>query len=105
MVKISDIKNLDNIREDLIAIYLSAYRGLEEYAYTRRSDVKRYIKWLQKVDRDGLLIAEENGKVVAFIFFCHNWWDRVHGEIGEIHELVVAPECQESGIGKAILID
>ena len=103
MVKILKMRELDNIREDLIGIYISAYRGLEEYAYTRRSDIKRYIKWLHKVDRNGLLIAEDNEKVVAFLFFCHNWWDRIHGEIGEIHELAVVPEYQGRGIGRTLL--
>lgn len=105
MVEIFKAENLDKVKEDLIGIYKSAYIGLEEYAYTRRSDIKSYLKWLYRVDRDGLLMAKDCGRIVGFIFFCHSWWDRTYGAIGEIHELAVVPEHQRRGIGKALLED
>ena len=103
MIKILRIRHLDKIKEELIRIYVSAYQGLEEYAYTRRADIKRYIKWLHKVDQDGLLIAKDDKEIIGFIFFCHNWWDRMYGEIGEIHELAVIPGYQGRHIGKSLL--
>lgn len=102
-VTVSKIKDVKEIMEDLIRIYSSAYRGLEEYAYTRRSDIKGYIRWLNRADRDGGLIAKDKERIVGFIFFCHNWWDRIFGEIGEIHELAVDPEYQGKGIGKMLM--
>ncbi len=96
-------ESLNEIREELIRVYMSAYEGLEEYAYTKRSDIKRYINWLYNVDKNGIFIAKKSEQIVGFIFFCHNWWDRIYGEIGEIHELAVIPEFQGKGIGKALI--
>ena len=103
MVKILEVEDFNKIREVLINIYIKAYRELEEYAYTKRSDIKSYFKWLYRLDNHGLLIAQDNKDIKGFLFFCHNWWDKIYGEIGEIHELAVLPEYQGKGIGSALV--
>jgi len=96
-------QDLSSIKDELIEVYISAYKGMEEYAYTKRSDIKRYIKWLYNADKDGIFVAKIGHKIVGFIFFCHKWWDRIYGEIGEIHELAIASEYKGQGIGKALM--
>lgn len=103
MIRISKVLNFDRIKKDLVNIYIKAYEGLEEYAYTKRSDIKSYLKWLYRLDKHGLLIAQDNEDIVGFLFFCHNWWDKVYGEIGEIHELAVIPQYQGKGIGSDLV--
>ena len=96
-------QDLNSVREELIRIYVSAYKGLEEYAYSSRSDIKRYLKWLYNADKNGILIAKIEDEIVGFTFFCHKWWDKVYGEIGEIHEIAVSHEHKGKGIGKALI--
>lgn len=83
-------------------LYLRAYRGLEEYAYRSRSDVKGYLSWLFRMDPGGFFIAEED-KMAGFVACCRHWWDRELGPMGEIHELAVSPEEQGKGIGSRLL--
>ena len=90
-------------RSKLVEVYSRAYRGLEEYAYRRPSDIKGYLNWLYRTDPEGFLVAEEEGQVLGFVASCRNWWDRDLGPLGEIHELVVVPERQGEGIGSTLL--
>jgi len=90
-------------RDLLIKIYLEGYKGLEEYAYNRRSEVKWYLNWLYKGDPEGFLVAQEEEKAVGFLGCTCNWFDRNFGIVGEIHELVVLPGRQNEGIGSALL--
>ncbi len=90
-------------RDLLVRIYLEGYKGLEEYAYSRRSDVKGYLNWLYRGDPDGFFVAQEEGSEVGFLGCVSNWFDRNFGLIGEIHELVVLPEKRNQGIGSALL--
>ncbi len=88
--------------DPLINVYISGYKGLEEYAYTDRRDVKRYLKWLYNKDPQAFFIAILKTKVVGFVAGCRYWHDRIYGEIGELHELVVDKPVQEQGIGRAL---
>lgn len=90
-------------RQELVEVYRRGYRGLEEYAYRRPSDIKSYLNWLYRTDPEGLIVAEEDGRILGFVAACRNWWDRELGEVGEIHELVVVPERQGEGIGSKLL--
>jgi len=90
-------------RGELRELYRQAYKGLEEYAYRRPSDIKGYLSWLFRMDPEGFLVAEEEGEVVGFVAACRHWWDRERGRIGEIHELAVLPERQGQGIGRKLL--
>lgn len=91
-----------SILDILINIYLSGYKGLEEYAYTDKGDVKRYLKWLYKKDPEAFFIASLRNKTVGFVSGCRYWHDRIYGEIGELHEIVVDKSFQGQGIGKAL---
>lgn len=90
-------------RQELAEVYRRGYKGLEEYAYTKPSDIKSYLQWLYRTDPEGLIVAQEDGKVVGFVAASRNWWDRTLGSVGEIHELVVLPEKQGRGIGSQLL--
>jgi GNAT superfamily N-acetyltransferase len=89
---------------EMMAVYRSAYKGLEEYAYTEPMDIKRYIEWLRKGDPDGLMVAELNGKIVGFAGVHLGWHDKRIGMTAELHELVVAEEWKGKGIGKALMM-
>lgn len=88
--------------ELLIEIYHEAYQGLSRYAYRHRGDIRSYIRWLYRVDPQGFLVAKGANGPVGFIATCRHWWDRVHGEVGEMHELVVHPDHQGQGIGRLL---
>jgi len=104
-VKISNlsVEEFKRKRDLLVKIYLEGYKGLEEYAYNRRSEVKGYLNWLYRGDPEGFFVAQEEEKEVGFLGCACNWFDRNFGLIGEIHELVVLPERQNQGIGSALL--
>jgi len=102
-IKISKLsKNLKEYLEDLIKTYESAYSSLRKYAYTKRADIKRYIKWLYKTDPEGFIIAEVNFRIVGFIAVCKDWWDKDFGKVGEIHEFAVREDFQGMGIGSSL---
>jgi len=88
----------------LVDLYLRAYKGLEEYAYTHPKDVKSYLKWLWNRDKEGIFLAKVNGKIVGFVAGDANWFSRREGKrVGAIHEIVVDPEYQGHGIGTALM--
>ncbi len=94
-------------REDLqhfVDVYIQAYRGLEEYAYTRRRDVKDYFRWLMNRDSEGFMVAEIEGRPVGFVACDANWISIFERrKVGEIHELFVLPEYRGRGIGSKLL--
>ena len=84
-------------------LYCKAYKGLEEYAYTRKRDIKRYFKWLLSRDPNGFFIAELE-EPVGFVACDTNWFSPFEkGPIGEIHELFVHPEYRGQGIGSTLV--
>ncbi len=94
-------------REDIdafVKVYEEAYRGLEEYAYTRRRDIRNYFKWLYSRDKDGFMIAEDGDKAVGFVACDTNWISIFERKkVGEIHEIFVLPEYRGRGIGTELM--
>jgi ribosomal protein S18 acetylase RimI-like enzyme len=94
-------------REDLPAfldVYIRAYRGLEDYAYTTPRRIKAYFHWLITRDRDGVFVAEVSGQVVGFICSDSRWIsDYAKEEVGAIHELVVLPEYRRMGVARRLM--
>ena len=94
-------------REDIdsfVDVYMESYTGLEEYAYTRRRDIRNYFKWLMSRDSDGFMLVEVNEKVVGFVACDTNWISVFEREeVGEIHELFVLSKWRGKGIGTALL--
>ncbi len=89
---------------DFVDVYTSAYRGLEEYAYTRKKDVRWYFRWLRKRDSEGFFTYEIE-KPVGFIACDSNWFSVYEdSEVCEIHEIVVHPMWQNRGIGKSLMV-
>lgn len=84
---------------DLIDLYLRAYQPLGDYYYRHRAEVKAYLKWLRHRDPRGSFIAYDGDRPVGFIATDPRW---DHG-VGAIHELVVDPEHQGRGLGRALL--
>jgi ribosomal protein S18 acetylase RimI-like enzyme len=93
-------------RDDIssfVEVYISAYRGLEEYAYTRRREIRHYFKWLFARDKEGFMVAEVT-EPIAFVACDTNWisfFERK--QVGEIHELFVMPDYRDKGVGKFLL--
>ena len=99
---------IERVREEelpeLVEVYLKAYKGLEEYAYTHPEDVKSYLNWLWNRDNEGFFTAKVGGKIVGFVAGDANWFSkRERKRVGAIHEIVVLPEYQGQGIGKALM--
>ncbi len=88
----------------LTELYLRAYRGLEEYAYTHPEDVMSYLEWLHRRDPEGFMVARADGRIVGFVAGDANWFSRREGKrVGAIHEIVVDPEYQGMGVGKKLM--
>jgi len=86
-----------------VDVYKSAYKGMEEYAYKKDKEIKRYFRWLLKRDENGFFVAEVEGEAVGFVAcdaYWHNFFDE---EMGEIHEIVVLEKCKGKGIGKKLI--
>ena len=105
-----EIKNAK--KEDInkfVELYQLAYSSdvLREYAYSKRSDIRDYYKWLIKRDASGIFKAElkDRGEIVGFICADANWISYLANEqCGAIHELFVKPEFQKKGIGKKLVL-
>ncbi len=97
-------KARDEDLKELVPLYLEGYRGLEEYAYTHPDDVKAYVDWLRRRDRDGIFVAKVGGRIVGFVAGDANWFSkREHKKVGAVHEIVVLPEYRGMGIGTALM--
>lgn len=84
-------------------LYALAYRGLEQYAYTRRRDIRRYFKWLLARDPNGFFVAELD-EPIGFIACDTNWFSFIEKRlVGEIHELFVHPAYRNRGVGRTIV--
>lgn len=104
---VSEIK-IERVKKEelpkLIDIYLKAYRGLEEYAYTHPEDVRSYLHWLWNRDSEGFFVAKDGDKIIGFVAGDANWFSkREKKKVGAIHEIVVLPEYRGMGIGKALM--
>ncbi len=94
--------NKDDVKH-FVEIYVDAYRGLEEYAYTTRREIRNYFKWLMKRDPEGVFFAELS-EPVGFIACDSNWFSPFEmKKVGEIHELAVKREFWGKGIGSKLL--
>jgi len=90
--------------DEFVKIYTESYRGLENYAYTRKRDVKNYFKWLLSRDKDGVMVAVIENKAVGFVACDTNWFSIFERKmVGEIHEIFVLPEYRGRGIGTKLL--
>ena len=90
--------------KDLVELYLEGYRGLEEYAYTHRNDVRAYLEWLMRRDPEGLLTAKEGERIIGFIGADSNWFSkREQKKVGAVHELVVDQDFRKRGVGTALM--
>lgn len=99
---------IERVKEEdldkLADLYMTAYKGLEEYAYTHPKDVKSYMRWLWNRDREGMFVAKEGGKIVGFIAGDANWFSkRAQRNVGAIHELVVHPDHRRKGVGRSLM--
>ncbi len=94
-------------REDIdafVKVYEEAYKGLEEYAYTKRRDIRNYFKWLYSRDKDGFMIVEDDDRAVGFVACDTNWVSIFERKkVGEIHEIFVLPEYRGKGIGTELM--
>jgi len=90
--------------DEFVKIYTESYRGLENYAYTRKRDIKNYFKWLLSRDKDGVMVAVIENKAVGFVACDTNWFSIFERKmVGEIHEIFVLPEYRGRGIGTKLL--
>jgi ribosomal protein S18 acetylase RimI-like enzyme len=90
--------------DSFVEVYAASYKGMEEYAYTKRREIRNYFKWLQSRDRDGLMVAVVDDKVVGFVACDTNWISVFERRrVGEIHELFVLPEFRGRGVGSELL--
>lgn len=93
-------------REDIdyfVEIYVEAYRGYEEYAYTKLKDIRGYFKWLYGRDRDGFFVVEEEVPV-GFSACDTNWFSPMERQkVAELHELFVKKEYRGKGVASELM--
>ncbi len=94
----------DKYVDDMVKLYLDAYKGLEVYAYKGVEDTKSYINWLKKRDREGILLAFVDNELVGFIAADSEWFSKREGEkVGAVHELVVREDHRRKGIASLLM--
>ncbi len=92
--------------EEVVKVYLEGYKGLEEYSYTDERDVKSYINWLLRRDKENFLVLRLKGKIVGFIAGDDHWFSkRERSLVGAIHEIVIKPKYQGRGYGKRLMLE
>lgn len=102
MMKIRNVKTEDVDR--FVRLYREAYKGLEEYAYTKEVDIIRYFNWLLSRDPFGFFIMEEDSETVGIVACDTNWFSPFEGSfVGEIHEIFVHPNHRGKGAGKILV--
>ncbi len=84
--------------QGLLGINRRAFAHHREAASLDAEELEQMMR-LEWFDPDGLLVAEEEGDLVAFC------WTRVHpnGE-GEIYRVAVAPVAQGRGLGRSMVV-
>lgn len=88
----------------LSKIYLESYKNLEEYSYHTEDDVKVYLDWLYKRDKEGLFVVKASDKIVGFLAIDKNWFSKRENKIvGAIHEIFIDPTYQKKGIGSKLI--
>ncbi len=86
-----------------VEIYIEAYRGYEEYAYTSMRDIRGYFKWLYGRDRDGFFVAEADVPV-GFSACDTNWFSHMERtKVAELHELFVRKEFRGKGVASRLM--
>jgi len=92
------------LRALLVQVYARAYVLLPQYAYTEGKAIHRYLTWLaRRTTRGGFFVAISPNGPVGFLAADAAWRDEETGEtIGEIHEFVVDPAYQKSGVGRML---
>ena len=101
-MRIEVLKGLEPWEETLIDLYLRCYKGMEKYAYTRPKDVRNYLRWLFKRAPSSFFLALEGDNPLGFLV-ADDHWEEGGERVGEIHEVVVAPENRTRGVGKALV--
>lgn len=89
--------------DNFVETYIKAYKDLENYKYETKREIKNYFKWLYKRDKEGFIVAEENGNPVGFAVGDTNWINFEGEKVLEIHEIFVLPEFRNKGIGSKLL--
>lgn len=95
------------VKEDIwsfVNAYIESYKGLEDYAYRTRREIRNYFNWLFKRDPDGFMVAEVKKEAVGFVACDTNWFSIFElKKVGEIHEIFVLRDFRRMGIGSKLL--
>ena len=92
-----------DITDDLVKIYMEAYRGMEEYGESTEKRARKYINWLSR-HSTFFCVALFQSKPVGFVSACSHWWSFGTDEkVGEIHEICVERNKQGLGLGSVLL--
>ncbi len=92
-----------DITDDLVKIYMEAYKGMEEYGESTEKRARKYINWLSR-HSTFFSVAFFRDKPVGFVSACSHWWSwGTDEEVGEIHEICVEREKWGLGLGSTLL--
>lgn len=89
---------LDEFRE----IYRRAYQQLPRYGYRKDQEIVAYLHWLKKRAGGEFVVPLVGEKPVGFMAVDSNWLTWTGRCLGEIHEIVIAPDYQGGGIGRQL---
>lgn len=101
-VRIELLEELEPWEEALVDLYLRCYKGMEKYADSRPEDVRNYLRWLFKRAPSSFFLALEGDDLLGFLV-ADDHWEEGGEVVGEIHEVVVAPESRTRGLGKTLV--
>jgi len=98
------IERARELGDELVKVYMRAYRGLDQYGESSEERARRYLRWCWSKAKDGFFVAKIDNKIVGFIVCDDDWYSKYEGKtVGAIHEFAVDKDYQGHGIGRKLM--
>ena len=106
MIRDGKIEDANKIAKIKIDNWRKTYENIFPDEYLKKLDIEGEIKKYKDCFYKRKIKAfEKNGNVIAYCYYGNREDDNLHDYTGEIFALYVKNECQEKGVGTALLND
>jgi len=105
--RIEDFRDFSEVKNDLVQLYIKAYKDLDDYHYKTLDDIEKYIYWLysHNLESSVVIIAKIGRDIVGFIAGDAFYYDKDVSYVMNIHELVVDPLYRGRGIATSLIYE
>lgn len=104
MIRDGKIEDANKIAKIKIDNWRKTYENIFPDEYLKKLDLEGEIKkYKDCFNKRKIKTFEKNGNVIAYCYYGNREDDNLHDYTGEIFALYVKNECQEKGIGTALL--